>query len=283
MIPQLPNAQVHIYYHACDAFVNLNENEIFGMSLLEAMYAGCPPVARHAPGPDLIIENGISGLLCGTVPELAAALGKTTAAMGHAAQTRVNEHFLWQNSAELALTLLPKKGKNQWITTILLCRRLPTSTAACAFTMKYRGVDILPAAAGNDLARDLLKSGQPFLFGRCGATEMRTVADWLQNGGHNFTDRTRADIRNLSGVFPTDDATLDKFCRLYVKTAQSAELLALERRGRAGRSSAAVTRPALPSCARLGALLPRPPVERRPRGQTGARRASVPPHDFSPV
>ena len=95
------------------------------------------------------------------------------------------------------------------------------------FTMKYRGVNILPAAAGNDLARDLLESGQPFLFGRCGATEMRTVADWLQNGGHNFTDRTRADIRNLSGVFPTDDATLDKFCRLYVKTAQSAELLAL--------------------------------------------------------
>ena len=43
------------------------------------------------------------------------------------------------------------------------------------FTMKYRGVDILPAAAGNDLARDLLESGQPFLFGRCGATEMRTV------------------------------------------------------------------------------------------------------------
>ena len=140
LIPQLPNEQVHVYYHACDAFVNLNPNEIFGMSLLEAMYAGCPPVARHAPGPDLIIENGISG---------------------------------------------------------------------------------------NDLARDLLESGQPFLFGRCGATEMRTVADWLQNGGHNFTDRTRADIRNLSGVFPTDDATLDKFCRLYVKTAQSAELLAL--------------------------------------------------------
>ena len=111
LIPQLPNEQVHVYYHACDAFVNLNPNEIFGMSLLEAMYAGCPPVARHAPGPDLIIENGISGLLCATVPELAAELDKTTAAMGHAAQSRVNENFLWQNSAELALTLLPKKGK----------------------------------------------------------------------------------------------------------------------------------------------------------------------------
>ena len=51
------------------------------------------------------------------------------------------------------------------------------------FKMKYRGVDILPAGAGNDLARELLESGQPFLFGRCGATEMRTVADYLQNGG----------------------------------------------------------------------------------------------------
>ena len=71
------------------------------------------------------------------------------------------------------------------------------------FTMKYRGVDILPAAAGNDLARDLLESGQPFLFGRCGATEMRTVADWLQNGGHNFTDRTRGGPWEMLGGFST--------------------------------------------------------------------------------
>ena len=56
---------------------------------------------------------------------------------------------------------------------------------------------------------------------------MRTVADYLQNGGKNYADRTREDIRNLSGVFPTDDATLEKFCRLYVKCAQNAELLAL--------------------------------------------------------
>ena len=79
------------------------------MSLLEAMYAGCPPVARHAPGPDLIIEDGVSGLLCDSVPAMAAALDKTTRTMGHAAQSRVNEHFLWQNSAELALTLLNQK------------------------------------------------------------------------------------------------------------------------------------------------------------------------------
>ena len=95
------------------------------------------------------------------------------------------------------------------------------------FKMKYRGVDILSASAGNDLARDLLESGQPFLFGRCGATEMRTVADYLHNGGRNFAEKTREDIRNLSGVFPTDDAMLERFCRTYVKAAQNAELLAL--------------------------------------------------------
>ena len=40
------------------------------MSLLEAMYAGCPPVARHAPGPDLIIEPGTSGYLPIPLPSL---------------------------------------------------------------------------------------------------------------------------------------------------------------------------------------------------------------------
>lgn len=110
LIPKLANTAVHVYYHACDAFVNLNDQEIFGMSLLEAMYAGCPPVARHAPGPDLIIENGVSGLLCDSVAELAAALDRADEAMGVAAQKRINEHFLWQNSAEVALAMLSAKG-----------------------------------------------------------------------------------------------------------------------------------------------------------------------------
>ena len=77
-IPRLDNNAVHAYYHACDVFVNLNDREIFGMSLLEAMYAGCPPVARHAPGPDLIIENGVSGILCDTVDQLAAGVRQVT-------------------------------------------------------------------------------------------------------------------------------------------------------------------------------------------------------------
>ena len=95
------------------------------------------------------------------------------------------------------------------------------------FGWKYRGVPILSAQQGNDAAREALCSGQPFLFGRCGATEMRTVAEYLRNDGKNFSDKARQDVRNLSGVFPTDDGTLARFCKLYIDCAQSADLLAL--------------------------------------------------------
>ena len=111
-IPKLPNTAVHAYYHACDVFVNLNDREIFGMSLLEAMYAGCPPAARRAPGPELIIEDGVSGILADSDRELPDAVRRAaaSAAMGYAAQRRINEHFLWVSSAETALTMLTQKG-----------------------------------------------------------------------------------------------------------------------------------------------------------------------------
>ena len=65
-----------------------------------------------------------------------------------------------------------------------------------SFRLKYAGVPILSAAAGNDAAAAALRAGQPFLFGRCGATEMRTVAEYLQNGGHGFSDTARRDLQN---------------------------------------------------------------------------------------
>ena len=42
--------------------------------------------------------------------ELAAAVRRADEAMGRAAQKRINEHFLWQNSAEQALAMLEQKG-----------------------------------------------------------------------------------------------------------------------------------------------------------------------------
>lgn len=112
-IPSLPNTQVHDYYHACDVFVNFNDHEIFGMSLLEAMYAGCVPVARHAPGPDQIIEDGVSGLLLDGGAEVFAAgvqAAVCNPAMGAAARQRIRTHFLWDSSARTVLTMLQQEG-----------------------------------------------------------------------------------------------------------------------------------------------------------------------------
>ena len=112
---------------------------------------------------------------------------------------------------------------------------------------------------------------------------MRTVADYLQNGGKIMPTRTREDIRNLSGVFPTDDATLEKFCRLYVKCAQNAELLALWNVG--------AEREVIRGCdatrfTELRALEPyyhAKAVERGAGGQAGVGGASLPQDDFSAV
>ena len=113
LIESLPNTQVQLYYHACDVFVNLSDKEIFGMSLLEAMYAACVPVARHAPGPDFIIEDGRCGLLAGEpVAEVAAAVLRAAARpdLAEAAQKRICDNFLWIDSAEKALVMLGEHG-----------------------------------------------------------------------------------------------------------------------------------------------------------------------------
>lgn len=102
-IDALPNEQVQPYYHAADALVNFNDHEIFGMSILEALYAGCPVIARHAPGPDYILQNGVTGFLTETAADYAAALAKLTPAMGKAAHADVLERFQWSSTARIML------------------------------------------------------------------------------------------------------------------------------------------------------------------------------------
>lgn len=68
LIPQLPNEQVHVYYHACDAFVNLNPNEIFGMSLLEAMYAAARRWRATPPAPTLSLRTASAACCAAPCP-----------------------------------------------------------------------------------------------------------------------------------------------------------------------------------------------------------------------
>ncbi|MGA3284840.1 MAG: N-acetyl-alpha-D-glucosaminyl L-malate synthase BshA [Verrucomicrobiota bacterium] len=93
--------EIEDYLQAADLGLFTSETESFCLSILEAMYFGCPSVARRAGGIPEVVEDNVSGLL---VPSddpdaLARAIEsliqepKRRMAMGEAAQRRAREHF----------------------------------------------------------------------------------------------------------------------------------------------------------------------------------------------
>lgn len=95
-IKQLPNSKIHEYYKISDYCVNFNESEIFGMSILEAMYHGCTVIARHAPGPDVIIQNSQSGWLVDDSTQTIALLTKDKKLCKETIQKRILNNFIWE-------------------------------------------------------------------------------------------------------------------------------------------------------------------------------------------
>lgn len=100
---QLPNDRMWELYRIADCFVNLNTHEIFGMAILEAMYYGCTVIALRAPGPEFIIEDGISGFLADTEQELAEKILDNRRVNG---KNRVLEQFVWEKSAGQMLEII---------------------------------------------------------------------------------------------------------------------------------------------------------------------------------
>ncbi len=96
------------------------EPEPFGRTLVEAMAAGCPPIATAAGGPLEIIEDGVSGLLVapGDAGALAEAIGKLladpagTRAMGASGRQRVVASFsLGRVVEEMSSLLIQAAGR----------------------------------------------------------------------------------------------------------------------------------------------------------------------------
>lgn len=93
--------EIEDYLQAADLGFFTSETESFCLSILEAMYFGCPSIARHVGGIPEVVEENVSGLL---VPSdqpdaLARAVEslvqdpKRRTAMGLAAKKRASEHF----------------------------------------------------------------------------------------------------------------------------------------------------------------------------------------------
>ena len=60
--PKIPNNKMWELYRIAEYYINLNQQEIFGMAILEAMYYETAVAAFEAPGPSYIIEKQPNGL-----------------------------------------------------------------------------------------------------------------------------------------------------------------------------------------------------------------------------
>lgn len=97
---KVSNDRMWELYRLAECYVNLNTHEIFGMAILEAMYYENTVIALRGPGPELIIENGVSGYLCDNEEELIRLVKSAGGGnIGKMAKQRVQDRFLWASSA----------------------------------------------------------------------------------------------------------------------------------------------------------------------------------------
>lgn len=101
IMEKIENSNIWEAYRIAYAYVNLNEHEIFGMSILEAMYYECPVVALEASGPDYILEYGKYGYLCSSDLELYNSLiQKKIRGKIEEAKSRICNQYTWNESAK---------------------------------------------------------------------------------------------------------------------------------------------------------------------------------------
>ena len=101
LLSTVPNEKMRDLYKACDYYVNFNPDEIYGMSILEAMCHKCPVIAIKAPGPEYIIDNGKSGYICVSLEGMYDIITmldedkELTAAIADSARDRILSGFVW--------------------------------------------------------------------------------------------------------------------------------------------------------------------------------------------
>jgi len=101
MTGELEIEDVQRWYRRLTIYAFTSRNEGFGLTLIEAMAAGAALVAARAGAAELVVEDGVTGVLvpAGYADALAAALEPlmrdpaTASAMGVRARQRVEEKF----------------------------------------------------------------------------------------------------------------------------------------------------------------------------------------------
>lgn len=112
LIEKIENSKIHEYYKASDIFLNFNRNEIFGMSILEAMNQGCIVIAKEASGPKYIINNNVDGILIDdySMKKWCEAISNNinNSEMSVSAHNKIVQEFNWDNLAEKYIELFKR-------------------------------------------------------------------------------------------------------------------------------------------------------------------------------
>ena len=88
---------------SCDAFIHANENEQFGLVVLEAMAAGLPVVGPDKGGVGELIDESIGQLSRGVDPAslaeaVEALFARDVEALKHAARVRAETRYSWDQT-----------------------------------------------------------------------------------------------------------------------------------------------------------------------------------------
>lgn len=95
--------------------------------------------------------------------------------------------------------------------------------------LTYRGIPLLPAAAGNQRLYEAVLKGEPFAAAKIGATELRILtrfAGIVQEPGRYSKD-VREEIFVFSGVYPVDTPSLDSFAERWIEDFKQINLLSV--------------------------------------------------------
>ncbi|AWI06386.1 glycosyltransferase family 4 protein [Clostridium drakei] len=116
IIDKIENNKIHNYYRASDIFLNFNTREIFGMSILEAMYNKCKVIAVKAPGPNFIIDNNVNGIIidnleCSTWVN--RIMKEDNEDMGELANKKIFDEFNWDSIVDKYIEMFNDISKTE--------------------------------------------------------------------------------------------------------------------------------------------------------------------------
>ena len=97
-IDKVENKKIHQYYKMSECFLNFNEKEIFGMSMLEATYQGCNVIAIRSPGAEEIINDNYSGYLVNGLDEMLGIITANRKLDPDNMKNEIINGFSWENS-----------------------------------------------------------------------------------------------------------------------------------------------------------------------------------------